>query len=123
MRVLVIDDEKNLADTVVWILEENGFEAIAAYTGAAALDKISSFPPDIVLSDVIMPGMNGIDVCSIVQTKFPHCHILLLSGQEVTNELLYNARRRGFEWELLAKPIDPEELLAKLTTLTKSDME
>ncbi|MDP9160194.1 MAG: response regulator [Acidobacteriota bacterium] len=122
MRVLVIDDEKNLADTVVWILEENGFEAVAAYTGAAALEKICSFPPDIVISDVIMPGMNGIDVCSIVQTKFPYCHILLFSGQAVTSELLYNARRKGFEWELLAKPVDPEELLAKLNTLSKNDL-
>lgn len=121
--MLVIDDEKNLANTVVWILESGGFEALAAYDGPSALRRVESFHPDIIISDVIMPGMNGIEVCAILQAKFPKCRILLFSGQAATNELIGTARAQGFTWELLTKPMDPEELLAKLTPLPQVSTE
>mgnify|MGYP003945484111 FL=1 len=119
MRVLVIDDEKNLADTLVWILERAGFEATAAYDGESALQRLDTFQPDVVISDVIMPGINGIEVCTRIQARFPKCHILLFSGQTATNELLGEAREHGLTWELLAKPMDPDELLAKVTSLAQ----
>jgi DNA-binding response OmpR family regulator len=119
MRVLVIDDEKNLADTLVWILERAGFEATAAYDGESALQRLDTFQPDVVISDVIMPGVNGIEVCTRIQARFPKCHILLFSGQTATNELLGEAREHGLTWELLAKPMDPDELLAKVTSLAQ----
>jgi DNA-binding response OmpR family regulator len=119
MRVLVIDDEKNLADTLVWILERAGFETTPAYDGESALQRLGTFQPDIVISDVIMPGLNGIEVCTRIQAQFPKCHILLFSGQTATNELLGEAREHGLTWELLAKPMDPDELLAKVTSLAQ----
>jgi len=119
MRVLVIDDENNLADTLVWILERAGFEATAAYDGESALQRLDTFQPDVVISDVIMPGINGIEVCTRIQARFPKCHILLFSGQTATNELLGEAREHGLTWELLAKPMDPDELLAKVTSLAQ----
>ena len=119
MRVLVIDDEKNLADTLVWILDRAGFEATAAYDGESALQRLDTFQPDVVISDVIMPGVNGIEVCTRIQARFPKCHILLFSGQTATNELLGEAREHGLTWELLAKPMDPDELLAKVTSLAQ----
>jgi DNA-binding response OmpR family regulator len=118
MRVLVIDDEKNLADTLVWILQSAGFEATGVYDGASALRRLEEFQPEIVISDVIMPGMNGIEVCAEIQTRFPDCRILLFSGQTASNDLLRVAHGQGFTWELLAKPMDPEELLAKLASLS-----
>jgi DNA-binding response OmpR family regulator len=122
MRVLVIDDEKNLADTLVWILEKAGHEAKSAYDGASALECVNAFSPDVVISDVIMPGMNGIEVCARIQAQFPECHILLFSGQTATDELVGQAREKGLTWELLAKPMDPEELLAKVASFAeKSD--
>ncbi|MGE5734741.1 MAG: response regulator [Acidobacteriota bacterium] len=119
MRVLVIDDEKNLADTLLWILERAGFEATSAYDGESALQRLDTFQPDVVISDVIMPGINGIEVCTRIQARFPKCHILLFSGQTATNELLGEAREHGLTWELLAKPMDPDELLAKVTSLAQ----
>ena len=119
MRVLVIDDEKNLADTLVWILERAGFEATSAYDGESALQRLDTFQPDVVICDVIMPGINGIEVCTRIQARFPKCHILLFSGQTATNELLGEAREHGLTWELLAKPMDPDELLAKVTSLAQ----
>jgi len=61
-----------------------------------------------------MPGMNGIEVCEAIQSRYPACHIFLSSGRPSTSELLNEAQQKGFHWELLPKPIDPQELLEKL---------
>lgn len=114
MRFLVIDDEKFVADTLAMILEGEGHEALAVYDGRAALEKVESFIPDCVISDVIMPGLNGIEVCAAIERKHPDCQIFLFSGQASTTELVATARTEGHTWELLPKPIDPEELLTKL---------
>jgi len=120
LRVLVIDDEQYVADTLVMVLEESGLEATAAYDGASALKKAEAVQPTVVISDVIMPGANGVEVCQEIQTRFPHCHIFLFSGQAATSELVREAYARGVTWELLAKPVEPEELLAKLAALPES---
>jgi len=120
VRVLVIDDEKFVADTLVLILKQFGREATAAYNGSSALESAELFRPNVVISDVIMPGMNGIETCKKIQTKFPKCHILLFSGQAATSDLIREARKEGFNWELLAKPIEPEELLSKLDSFNKA---
>jgi CheY-like chemotaxis protein len=116
MRILIIDDEKIVADTLVMILEREGHKAEAVYDGLAALQRSDSFAPDCVISDVIVPGMNGIDVCARIEARHPKCHILLLSGQPETIDLIESACADGHEWEVLAKPVDPDELLAKLNS-------
>ena len=68
-----------------------------------------------------MPGMNGIEVCRRVPAEYPTCEIILFSGQEAANELMRNARAQGCDWELLAKPVHPAELLAKLSLLRPSE--
>jgi len=117
LRVLVIDDEKNVADTLVMILERSGWQALAAYDGATAVEKADTFCPSIVISDVIMPRMNGIEACTAIKAKHPQCHIVLFSGQAATSDLVRDAWARGFKGELLAKPIEPDDLLAKLASL------
>ena len=116
LKVLVIDDETYVANTLVWILEAAGIEATAEYDGPSALKRIESFAADVVICDVIMPGMNGVETCEMILEKYP-CHILLWSGQAATNELVHDARKRGLSWEFLAKPIEPEELLTRLASL------
>jgi DNA-binding NtrC family response regulator len=65
-----------------------------------------------VLSDVILPGLNGIEVGIQINALFPKCRVILFSGQAATLDLLKDARRRGHEFEILAKPIKPAALLA-----------
>jgi len=120
VHVLVIDDEQYVADTLVMVLEQSGLHATAAYDGDSALKKAESFRPTVVISDVIMPGTNGIEVCQEIHAKFPNCHIFLFSGQAATNELVREAYARGVTWELLAKPIEPEDLLARLASLPEN---
>ena len=113
-KVLVADDEKVIADTLAIILNQNGYDASAVYTGTAAVEKARATCPDLVISDVIMPDMNGIDAAIKIRAFHPSCKILLFSGQAATADLLEDARKRGHEFEILAKPVHPSDLLQKL---------
>jgi CheY-like chemotaxis protein len=70
--------------------------------------------PDAVISDVIMPGMNGIETAKAIMQSLPNCRIILFSGQTASVDLLAQARAEGYAFEVLAKPINPEKLLEKL---------
>ncbi|HEX7285059.1 MAG TPA: response regulator [Candidatus Angelobacter sp.] len=113
-RVLVVDDERVIADTLSTILNQNGFEACAVYSGVSAVDRAREIKPELVISDVIMQDMNGIEAAIRIREFLPGCKILLFSGQAATADLLERARAQGHEFEILAKPVHPQDLLAKL---------
>ena len=113
-RVLVVDDERVIADTLTIIMNQSGFDASAAYTGTAAVERAREEKPDLIISDVIMPDMNGIEASIRIRQLLPECKILLFSGQAATADLLEKARQEGHEFEILAKPVHPQDLLAKL---------
>jgi DNA-binding response OmpR family regulator len=114
-RVLIVDDERLIADTLAEILNESGFQAIAVYGGKTALEQVSTFCPDTLICDVIMPGVNGIEIAKTVREICPTARILLLSGQAATTDLMKRAKDQGYSFELLAKPLHPEILLKKLS--------
>lgn len=113
-KVLVADDEQVIANTLAIILNQSGFEARAVFSGEKAVEMLDSFQPDMLISDVIMTGMTGIEAAIIARQRLPHCKILLFSGQAATADLLEKARAQGHEFEILAKPVHPTDLLAKL---------
>ena len=113
-KVLVVDDERVIADTLAIILNQAGFDAAAVYTGTDAVEHARKGKPDLVISDVIMPDMNGIEAAIRIRQMLPGCKILLFSGQAATADLLEKARLQGHEFEILAKPVHPQDLLAKL---------
>jgi len=113
-RVLVADDERVIADTLTMILNQSGFDARAAYSGERAIELASEFKPEMLVSDVIMGGLSGIDAAIRIRGLIPQVKILLFSGQAATSDLLETARDQGFEFEILAKPVHPQDLLARL---------
>jgi CheY-like chemotaxis protein len=113
-RVLVADDEQVIANTLAIILNQAGFEARAVYSGEMVIEALESFQPSMLISDVIMTGMTGIEAAIAVRKKMPNCKVLLFSGQAATADLLEKARADGHEFEILAKPVHPTDLLAKL---------
>jgi CheY-like chemotaxis protein len=113
-KVLVADDERVIADTLTMILNQSGFEARAVYSGEKAVEMASTFAPDMLISDVIMADLNGIDAAIQVRSILPSVKILLFSGQAATADLLEKARTHGYEFEILAKPVHPQDLLTRL---------
>jgi CheY-like chemotaxis protein len=114
IRVLVVDDEPTITETLVEILNGEGFDAMAASTGEAALTSLRSFTPDVIISDVVMPGMNGVEFGIRVRGIFPKCRVILFSGQTATVDLLRDARKHGHEFEIVPKPIKPQTLIAMI---------
>jgi CheY-like chemotaxis protein len=113
-RILVVDDEAIIADTIVQILNRNGFTAVAAYGGVEAVETARSMTPEVVLSDVLMPYLDGVEAAIAIQKFLPGTRIVLFSGQAATVEILARARERGYHFELLAKPLHPIQLIKHL---------
>lgn len=113
-KVLVVDDQRLIADTLAEILGNAGFDAVAAYDGWDALDKASRFHPNWVLTDVLMPRMNGVELAIAMRKNYPASSILLFSGQAGISDLLEEGNRQGYEFELIAKPIHPMRLIERL---------
>ena len=115
--ILVVDDEQRIADTLTLILRSQGYNVQVAYDGASGLEIYRTMVPDLVISDVVMPRMNGVDMAIAIRKEFPNARILLFSGQAVSADMLDEARGRGYDFELLAKPVHPNELLKKVNEL------
>lgn len=96
------------------ILRRNGYDATPFISAEDAITSAKSLPPDLLLSDVVMPGMSGLKLALHFKQVYPDCRILLLSGQAATMDLLQAARLRGYDFELLAKPIHPRDLLKRI---------
>lgn len=114
--VLVVDDESVIADTIAEILKRSGYAAITAYDGEEALESALLMPPELLLTDVMLPGMSGIELAMQVRRIFPECKILLFSGQAATTDLLASASRGGHRFELLHKPIHPNDLVRHVSS-------
>jgi CheY-like chemotaxis protein len=113
-KVLLAEDERVIRETLVTILRQDGFEVLAVDCGIAAVEAARFWRPDIFLSDVVMPRMNGVEAAIRISKLYPLCRILLLSGQPSATDLLRAAHLQGHHFNLLLKPIHPTELLALL---------
>ena len=114
--MLIVDDEQMIADTLAQILNASGFEARAIFLGEQAVRAAEEFQPEILLTDVIMRGISGIDVAVSVSKMLPECRVILFSGQASTADLLDKAKEQGYQFEIIAKPIHPKDLLKMLRT-------
>ncbi|HWG20938.1 MAG TPA: response regulator [Terracidiphilus sp.] len=111
LRVLVVDDEPAIADSLAEILRYNGHQAAAEYNAEQAILTAGSLDPQVLISDVIMPDMNGIELANYFALHFPGCKVLLISGSETTTGLLNDAKRHGHEFAFMQKPIPPQLIL------------
>lgn len=111
MRVLIVDDESVIADSLALIFRASGFESRSVYSGERALEIASSFAPDVLISDVVMRGITGIELGIQVREHFPSCQVLLFSGQAATSDLIQAADTKGYRFDILTKPVHPQVLL------------
>lgn len=110
--ILLVDDEPILADSLVQILEGEGFRAASAGDGASAVRIAEQVHPDLVICDVILPGTSGIEAAKQIRRALPSIPILLFSGQAAANDMIEAAQFEGYHFEVLAKPVRPEFLIS-----------
>jgi CheY-like chemotaxis protein len=113
-RVLVVDDEISIAKTLQAILSHEGFEVAIAFRGEEAVSVARDWRPDLVLSDVVMPGISGIEAAIQIREMLPACRIVLISGQGMVYDMMETARARGYDFDLLMKPMHPLDLIEYL---------
>jgi DNA-binding response OmpR family regulator len=115
--IFVVDDEPTIASTLAMILNSSGFSATAFTDPMQALRAAEAQCPDFLISDVMMPQLNGIDLGVQFKAIFPSCRILLFSGQAATADLMESAQKEGHKFNLLTKPVHPKDLLAALEAI------
>src|ERR1700712_81007 len=108
--VLIVDDERLVADPLSLIFKRAGLCTLTAYDAEGALELASLIPPDLLVSDVDMPGMNGVTLALTIVKTFPSCRVLLFSGHATLGDLA-EARAEGHDFPLLSKPVHPAVML------------
>lgn len=114
LNVLVVDDEEVVADSLVQILKIFGFDATSRYSGAQAIDSANTASFDVLITDVVMNEMTGIEAAIAILQVLPKCKVLLVSGNNRTTDLLKFAREQGHDFDILAKPVHPSEIIERL---------
>jgi two-component system sensor histidine kinase ChiS len=118
--VLVVEDDAVVADTLVEILNQSGYAAIAAYDGTDAVETALLVPPDLVIADAALHGMSGIDVAKELRTKLPEVKIVLLDGDEAAARALAG-KVAELAFAVVEKPVQPAVLLAKVSASLKRE--
>lgn len=113
-RILIADDERVIADSLSVILARAGYEATAVYGGAQAVAKARRWPPDLFLSDVSMPEVNGVAAAIEICTMYPQCRIMLFSGEPRSKSFVQSTLFLGYRFEFFHKPIPPAELIRRI---------
>ncbi len=111
-RVLLIDDEEELVSTLVERLELRGIEAEAVTRGQAALDLLEKKRFDVVVADLKMPGMSGLEVMRTIRETYPDTKVLMITGHGAEDD--ETAEVREGEFEVLMKPFPIDVLLARI---------
>lgn len=110
--VLLVDDEEDFASTLAERLRLRGFQVETAYDGELALQAIENQPPELVLLDVMMPGIKGMEVLQRIKASHPETAVILLTGHGSTRDGIEGMKLGAFDY--LMKPVRIEDLIEKM---------
>ncbi len=116
MRVLVVDDERLIADSLAMILNCSGFDTTAVYSGEEAVETANLMKPHVVISDIAMGKMTGIEAATRIRQAVPGCRIILFSGQAATMDLASHSLADRHHFEILVKPVHPRVFIQRLSS-------
>ena len=116
VRVLLVDDEAEFVSTLAERLELRGYEVRTADSGESALAILEQGLPHVVVLDVRMPGMDGMEVLDHIRVRHPDLPVIMLTGYGSTRDGIEGMRRGAFDY--MVKPIDIDALMAKIAEAT-----
>jgi DNA-binding NtrC family response regulator len=111
-NVLLVDDEEEFITTLSERLNLRGIKARMAFGGEEAVRQIETDPPDVMVLDVMMPGLGGLGVLDYVKRNYPQVQVILLTGQASTRNGIEGMRLGAFDY--LMKPLNIDELIDKM---------
>ncbi|MDB5765095.1 MAG: response regulator with CheY-like receiver domain and winged-helix DNA-binding domain [Herminiimonas sp.] len=116
-KILIVDDSATIRYFLVDVLVKNGYEVITAETGDEAITKARDEMPDLVLMDVVMPGINGFQATRAItrDDATKHIPVLILTGKDMETDRIWGLRQGATEF--ISKPIESAALLAKISAL------
>ncbi len=116
IKILVVDDEKAIVDIIEGYLKREGYSVLAAYEGTTALEIAQKQEPDLIILDLMLPGVSGWDICRIVRAKSDVPIIMLTARDEVTDRIV------GLELgadDYVTKPFEPKELVSRVKAVLR----
>ncbi len=109
---LIVDDEPVITETLAAILNGSGIAAMTASNGNAALETALLIPPDILITDLAMPGISGLELAVELTRRHPACEVIVFSGHAMASDLAASAAQAGAGFATLVKPVHPVDLLS-----------
>ncbi len=118
-KILVAEDERKILNLLQLYLEKNNYEVITAQNGIEALEKVKKFDPDLLVLDIVMPEMNGHEVCKKIRKdkKYRDIPIIYLSSLAEKQSIVSSLELGGDDY--LTKPFDPNELIARINAILR----
>lgn len=113
--VFIVDDEALITKSLELILRRKGFKVSSFNDPLEALEVMKSNPPDLLLSDVMMPQLSGVDLAILTAKSLPECKVLLFSASPADH--LRRAREDGYNFRLLQKPVHPDQLFHEIAQM------
>ena len=118
--LMILDDDNAVRHTWTIIFRQQGYEVVPVDHGEAAIDAARDRAPDLLLADIRLPDMTGIEAAQRVLEVAPTCRVLLISGDGESSEALDQARAHGISFEVLPKPISPPDLIKRIADRLKA---
>jgi DNA-binding NtrC family response regulator len=121
LSIFVVDDEPVIVKTIAALLRINGFFVSPFTNPLDALKRAQIESPDLLISDVMMPQLSGIEFAIRMKDLYPCCKVLLFSGYGNADLMLQSAQAKGYDFNLLSKPISPKDLLSQIRRIDAED--
>ncbi len=116
-KVLVVDDEQSIVTLLQYNLQQSGFEVVTAYDGEEGLEKIFSEKPDIVVLDLMLPKMDGVEVCKSVRNEKNQVPILMLTAKDDEFDKVLGLELGADDY--MTKPFSPREVIARIKAILR----
>jgi len=113
-KILIVDDDAPGADSLGFMLSHAGYETRVGYSGKEAIEAANQFKPDMLICDVRMPDIDGIQAAIEITKILPLCQVLLFSGHLYNQQLVDEYQEKGHKFEFIEKPLHPQQLISKL---------
>lgn len=115
-RILVVDDDANICEVLRLYMEHEGYSLVFAANGSEALNKFNAENPDLVILDIMLPVINGMEVCKLIRTR-SRCPILMITAKDTVDDKVQGLETGADDY--VVKPFDPKEVVARVKALLR----